>query len=136
MAETATPFNLNFIKNASKENQQDLLPVVVQDYNSKKVLLLAYLNKDAFLQSIHTKVLTLWSRSRNCLWIKGKTSGNQFWIKKIMVDCKQNSVLFLVKAQKGGICHIKNKNGVARDSCFYRYFDEKTNSLVFDEKKV
>lgn len=133
MIKITTPLNLNFIKNTRGKESQGLLPVIVQDQNSKKVLLLAYVNQEAFWQSVHTKILTLWSRSRNCLWVKGATSGNKFWIKEIMVDCKQNSVLFLVKAQNKGICHTKTKNGIARESCFYRKFDEKTKNLLFYE---
>ena len=129
MLNTTHSFNSNFIKNTSLKFKDGLLPVVVQSEKNKKVLLLAYVNKQALEQSIQTKILTLWSRSRNCLWVKGATSGNFFYITKIFIDCKQNSLLFVVYPKKGGICHTKNKKGEARESCFYRELNFKTNQL-------
>ena len=129
MLEDTTQLNLDFQKITST-NHQTLIPVVIQEKNSKKVLLLAYLNDKAFYQSVTTKILTLWSRSRDCLWVKGASSGNSFLIDKIFVNCEQNSLLFIVEAQKGGICHTKKKNNQARTSCFYREYNFKTNELV------
>jgi phosphoribosyl-AMP cyclohydrolase len=133
MIETTTQLNLNFTNNTSEKNNIKILPAVIQDEKSKKVLLIAYLNEEALQKSIDTKILTLWSRTRGELWVKGATSGNYFHIKKIFVNCEQNSLLFSVKAQKGGICHTKGKNKEARSSCFYRILDEETKKLVFCE---
>ena len=111
-----------------------VLPVVVQDETSKKVLLLAYINQEALSKSLETKILTLWSTSRNELWVKGATSGNKFQITKIKVNCEQNSLLFFVKKNKQGICHILDSNGKNRESCFYREIDlENPTKLNFNE---
>ena len=76
-----------------------LLPVVVQDETSKEVLLLAYINQEALSKSLKTRILTLWSTSRNKLWVKGATSGNTFQgFTKIKINCEQNSLLFFLKA--------------------------------------
>ncbi len=101
----------------------NLLPVVVQDEISKEVLLLAYINQEALAKSLTTKILTLWSTTRNELWVKGATSGNKFQITKIKVNCEQNSLLFFVKKNKHGICHTLNSSGKNRESCFYREID-------------
>ena len=130
--ENITQLKLNFTKIASLKTNS-LLPVVIQDANSKDVLLLAYINQKALEISLKTKILTLWSSSRNKLWIKGETSKNTFAIKKIMVNCEQNSLLFLVTPNKQGICHTKNSDGKYRQSCFYRELDFSSSQLKFIE---
>ena len=90
---------------------------------SKEVLLLAYINQEALNQSLETKILTLWSSSRNELWVKGATSGNTFQITKIKVNCEQDSLLFFVRKNKQGICHTLDSHGKNRISCFYREID-------------
>ena len=95
----------------------------MQDETSKEVLLLAYINQEALSKSLKTRILTLWSTSRNKLWVKGATSGNTFQITKIKINCEQNSLLFFVKKNKHGICHTLDSHGKNRISCFYREID-------------
>jgi phosphoribosyl-AMP cyclohydrolase len=96
-----------------------LVPVAVQDIDTREVILVAYTNKEAFEKSVRNRTATFWSTSRNELWVKGETSGNTFELKEVYVNCEQNSLLYLVKPKHGGICHTCNAGGEARN-CFYR----------------
>jgi phosphoribosyl-ATP pyrophosphohydrolase/phosphoribosyl-AMP cyclohydrolase len=89
-----------------------LIPVVVQDFESKKLLMLAYTNEEALKKTLSTGYAHYWSRSRNKLWKKGETSGHTQKIKGILVDCDYDALLFLVK-QKGNVCHT------GKDTCFH-----------------
>lgn len=97
-----------------------LVPVVVQHYQTKDVLILAYCNQEAYKKSIDTKLATFWSRSRNELWIKGATSGDKLKLHEVRINCKENSLLFLVEPLGGGVCHTKDETGKHRSTCFYR----------------
>jgi phosphoribosyl-AMP cyclohydrolase len=105
-----------------------IIPVAVQDADSRKVILIAYTNEKALKESIKTRIATFWSTSRNELWVKGATSGNTFELLEIFVNCEQNSLLYLVRPKGEGICHTRNKSGRARD-CFYRNLDFKSGKL-------
>ena len=89
-----------------------LIPVVVQDFESKKLLMLAYANKEAVEKTLSTGYAHYWSRSRNKLWMKGETSGHTQKIKSIFVDCDYDALLFMVE-QKGNVCHT------GKDTCFH-----------------
>ena len=95
------------------EKGNGLVPVVVQDYESREVLMLAYMNEESLQKTIDTKVATYFSRSRNELWVKGETSGHYQYVKDIRVDCDEDTILLLVK-QVGAACHTGHY------SCFYR----------------
>jgi len=97
-----------------------VIPVVVQDIESKTVLILAYTNKLALSETLKTRVATFWSTSRQELWVKGATSGNTLDVIDIKVNCEQNSLLYLVKLNGKGACHSLNHNGDPRFSCYYR----------------
>lgn len=99
---------------------ENIIPVIVQDSNTREVLLLAYVNEIAFEKSIATGIATFWSTSRNELWIKGDTSGQYLDIVDIRVNCEQNSLLFLVNIREEGACHTKNIQGQHRFTCYYR----------------
>ena len=99
-----------------------IIPVVVQEVDSREVILVAYINQQAFEESLKRKKLVLWSSSRNELWIKGATSGETFALLEAYVNCEQNSLLFIVRPERGGICHTKNSNGEPRN-CYYRRID-------------
>jgi len=86
--------------------------VVTQDFKSKKLLMVAYTNEGALRKTLQTGYAHYWSRSRNKLWKKGETSGNVQKVKKILVDCDHDTLLFLVE-QKGNACHIGEK------TCFH-----------------
>ena len=109
-----------------------VIPCVVQDAKTKKVLLLAYVNQEALEATLRTGLATFWSTSRNCLWVKGKESGNFLYVLEIRVNCEQNSLLYLVSLTKGGACHTKNSKGEYRQSCFCRKIEE--GELVSEEE--
>ncbi len=106
----------------------DVIPAAVQDEATREVLVLAYVNERALQETVRTGVLTLWSTSRNELWVKGKTSGNYFSVKEIRVNCEQNSLLFVVNPQGDAMCHTKNSSGRARN-CYYRRLNTATMEL-------
>jgi phosphoribosyl-AMP cyclohydrolase len=81
-----------------------LIPVVVQDAESKEVLMLAYANEEALQKTLSTGYAHYWSRSRKKLWMKGETSGNTQKIRKVITDCDYDTLLYVVD-QKGPACH-------------------------------
>lgn len=85
-------------------NNNELIAAIVQDVDSKEVLMLAWVNQEALEKSISTKSATFWSRSRNKLWVKGSESGNTQQIINISLDCDSDALLFQVKAA-GSACH-------------------------------
>lgn len=89
-----------------------LIPVVAQDHRSKKVLMLAYANREALERTLSTGYAHYWSRSRNRLWMKGETSGNTQRVRNIMIDCDHDALLYLVE-QKGKACHT------GEETCFH-----------------
>jgi len=110
------------------EDGQKLLPVVTQDSKTMEVLILSFVNKEAFDETRRSGYATYWSRSRNELWKKGLTSGDMLKIDEIRINCEQNSLLYLVTPQGKGACHAKKENGMPYTSCYYRKI-KKDNSL-------
>jgi phosphoribosyl-AMP cyclohydrolase len=108
-----------------------VLPVVVQDADSKEVLVVAYSNQEAFERSLKTGIATFWSTSRNELWVKGATSGDTLQLVDVRVNCEQNSLLYLVRRVGGGVCHTKDAGGKTRKTCYYRSL--KDGKLTFLE---
>lgn len=102
---------------------QKLLPVVTQDFHTKEVLILSFVNKEAFEETVKSNYATYWSRSRNELWKKGLTSGDMLRIEEIRINCEQNSFLFLVTPEGKGACHAKKPDGLPYHSCYYRKID-------------
>lgn len=115
------------------EDGKTLLPVVTQDYRTKEVLILSFINKDAFEETLRSGYATYWSRSRNELWKKGLTSGDMLRVEEIRINCEQNSFLFLVTPMGKGACHAKREDGTSHTSCYYRRLG-KDGSLEFVEK--
>lgn len=99
------------------EKGNGLVPAIVQDVHTKEVLMLGYMNEESLKKTLETKLATYWSRSRNELWTKGKTSGHYQHVKNIYVDCDEDTLLLEVE-QDGAACHTGNR------SCFYRKLDE------------
>ena len=95
-----------------KKNEQGMVPVVVQDYLTDQVLMLAYMNEEAFEATIHTGRMTYYSRSRRDLWIKGETSGHFQFVKSLYADCDKDTILAKV-SQIGAACHTGER------SCFF-----------------
>ncbi|MBR1870200.1 MAG: phosphoribosyl-AMP cyclohydrolase [Kiritimatiellae bacterium] len=107
-----------------------VIPVAVQNADTKEVILVAYTNEFAMRESFAKRKLVLWSTSRNKLWFKGETSGETFDLLEAYVNCEQNSLLYIVRPCRGGICHTKNKAGAPRN-CYYRRIDMDTLALTF-----
>jgi phosphoribosyl-AMP cyclohydrolase len=97
-----------------------LVPAVVQDAESGVVLMLGWVNAEAWARTFATGNATFWSTSRNELWEKGATSGDWLKIVEVLVDCDDDTVLYRVEPQGAGACHTKNAAGHTRSSCFYR----------------
>jgi len=113
---------------------EKLLPVVTQDFHTKEVLILSFINRQAYEETLRSGYATYWSRSRNELWKKGLTSGDMLKIEEIRVNCEQNSFLFLVTPEGKGACHAKKENGMPYHSCYYRKV-EPDGKLSVTEKK-
>lgn len=96
-----------------KLNSDGLIPVIVQDYKTDEVLMLAYMNEEAFDNTLKTGLMTYYSRSRRQQWVKGETSGHYQYVKSLDIDCDNDTLLAKVK-QLGAACHTGNY------SCFYR----------------
>lgn len=94
-----------------------LLPAIVQDSSDGRVLMVGFMNREAFEKTLETGFVTFYSRSRNKLWMKGETSGHRLVVKAVQTDCDQDAVLVQVEALGPGVCH----NGYR--SCFYRTYD-------------
>ncbi len=90
---------------------------------------MAYANELALKKSIEERMAVFWSTSRNELWEKGKTSGETFELLEVRVNCEQNSLVYIVRPRRGGICHTQNKQDEPRD-CYYRTLDFETGKLV------
>jgi len=112
-----------------------LVPVIVQDAESGDVLMLAYMNDEAYRKTLETGKATYWSRSRRKLWMKGESSGNVQEVKGIYIDCDEDTILLKVHQVGGAACHTGHR------SCFYRKMDEKgtfreIEPPIFDPKEV
>lgn len=103
---------------------QDLIPAVAQDVETREVLILGYVNRQALDHAMENSVASFWSTSRNELWVKGTTSGDFLDLVEIRVNCEQNSLLYLVRLRGKGACHTKDENGVPRLGCFYRKLEK------------
>jgi len=104
------------------EKSGGLVPAIIQDAETRQVLMLGYMNKEAFDKTMQTKKVTFWSRSRNCLWTKGETSGNFLNLVDIKVDCDNDTLLVRVTPD-GPTCHK------GTDTCWGE--DNQANPLLF-----
>jgi phosphoribosyl-AMP cyclohydrolase len=111
-----------------------LLPAVVQDDATGEVLMLAYMNRDAWLKTLETGKATFWSRSRNTLWLKGETSGHVQLVREVRIDCDDDTILLKVHQRGGAACHTGYR------SCFYRKLVngrvENTGVRIFDPEDI
>ncbi len=97
-----------------------LIPVVCQDQDSKEVIVLAFQNREAFLETQRSGYICFWSRSRKTLWKKGESSGNRLKVFQTRINCEQNSLLYLVFQEGDGACHALKADGKAQHGCYYR----------------
>ena len=108
-----------------KFDEQGLVPVIVQDAETREVLMFAWMNRESYARTLETGIMTYWSRSRQKLWIKGETSGNIQEVRDIFVDCDTDCVLCLVEQKGlGAACHEGYR------SCFFRKVDRGDGSLT------
>ena len=91
-----------------------LIPAVIQDHASRRVLMVGFMNEESFRRTVETGFATFYSRSRNKLWLKGESSGHKLVVKRITTDCDQDCVLVEVEALGPGVCHE------GYESCFFR----------------
>lgn len=124
--ESSIPFG------AFKLNKDGLIPVVAQDYKTNEVLMVAYMNEEAYNKTVETGKMTYWSRSRNELWCKGDTSGHYQYVMELKIDCDNDTILAKVR-QIGAACHTGNR------TCFFtdlvkKEFDNVNPLLVLNEE--
>ena len=109
---------------------QDLIPAVAQDVQSKQVLMLAYVTREALERTRETGLAHYYSRSRDELWQKGQSSGHVQHVEEVRVDCDGDALLYLVD-QEGGACHT------GYETCFYRTLDgDVVADRLFDPETV
>jgi phosphoribosyl-AMP cyclohydrolase len=120
--------DLNFQKS------DGLVTAVIQDHLTGRVLMVGYMNEEAFRKTVETGFATFYSRSRRKLWLKGETSGHRLVVKQISTDCDQDALLIQVEAQGPGVCHE------GYQSCFYRRLDDGqwlvSEERAYDPKSV
>ena len=104
-----------------------LVPAIVQDAETKEVLMLAYMNRESWEATLQTGKATYWSRSRQKLWLKGESSRHFQIIKAVFIDCDDDTILLQVEQLGGAACHTGHK------SCFYRKLSGK-DFVVVGEK--
>ncbi|MDT8715504.1 phosphoribosyl-AMP cyclohydrolase [Clostridium sp. 19966] len=103
--------NMYELKNI-KYDDKGLIPAIIQDNETKEVLMLAYMNEESLRRTIDTGTTWFWSRSRKEFWNKGATSGHYQYVKNIKIDCDKDTLLIMVD-QIGAACHTGNK------TCFF-----------------
>ena len=111
-------------------NSSGLVPSIAQDFKSKKVLMLAWMSKESLLKTLETGSAVYFSRSRNCLWTKGETSGQYQIVKEIFLDCDNDALLLYVEQIKGIACHT------GRPSCFFKRMGEDGWQISEAEKGI
>ncbi|MFH1860453.1 MAG: phosphoribosyl-AMP cyclohydrolase [bacterium] len=119
---------LNFAK------MDGLVPAVVQDYKTNEVLMVAFINEEAWQKTLDTGKAHYYTRTRQKIWLKGETSGHFQLIKEILVDCDDDTVVFRVEQVGGAACHT------GYNSCFYRRVEENElvviKEMAFDPQQV
>jgi phosphoribosyl-AMP cyclohydrolase len=105
-----------------------LLPAIVQDHVTKEVLMVGFMNQEAWNHTLKSGKATYFSRSRQKLWIKGESSGHEQIVKEIRVDCDNDTVVLLVEQKGGAACHL------GYQSCFFRKIESDGSDTVVGEK--
>ncbi|MHA3774340.1 phosphoribosyl-AMP cyclohydrolase [Verrucomicrobiota bacterium sgz303538] len=112
-----------------KYNADGLIPAIVQDATTKRVLMMAWMNESSIQSTIETGLMHYWSRSRKKYWLKGETSGHTQRVVRWFVDCDADTLLFEVE-QTGGACHTGHQ------SCFFQELDQSGSLVAVQEEKV
>jgi phosphoribosyl-AMP cyclohydrolase len=117
-----------------KYQKDGLIPAIVQDRHSGKVLMLGYMNEDAYKKTLSSGFVTFYSRSRQKLWVKGETSGHRLMAREIRVDCDQDALLIQADLTGPGCCHMGYR------SCFFRKVTANGEEIIlqreFDPARV
>ena len=117
-----------------KYQEDGLIPAVIQDRHSGKVLMLGYMNEEAYKKTLTSGFVTFYSRSRQKLWVKGETSGHRLMAREIRVDCDQDALLIQADLTGPGCCHMGYR------SCFFRKVTAKGEEIIlqreFDPARV
>ncbi len=116
---TAAAIDFEKIRRAAR-SAEALIPVVLQHADTKDVLFVGYANELALRETLSSGTAVLWSASRDELWRKGATSGDELTVVDVRINCEQNALLYLVRPVTGGVCHTVGADGLARPTCFYR----------------
>lgn len=116
--------------NAPDFDKSELIPAIAQDDATGDVLMLAYMNRDAYEETLRTGRVCYWSRSRQKLWRKGEESGNVQELKSLYFDCDADTLLVKVNQIGGAACHEGYR------SCFFRRLDPETGDLTVEGKRV
>ncbi|MCX6789606.1 MAG: phosphoribosyl-AMP cyclohydrolase [Candidatus Gribaldobacteria bacterium] len=103
----------DFVNQVDWVKVNGLVPVITQDYWRGRVLMLGYMNREALQKTLTERKITYYSRTRQVLWTKGETSGNFQIVKKVFLDCDNDTILIKIK-QKGAVCHT------GQSTCFYQ----------------
>ncbi len=112
----------------SKNN--GLITAIAQDWQTGEILMVAFMNKEAFEETVKTKRACYYSRSRKRLWRKGEESGNIQEVKEILIDCDRDAIVLKVNQIGGAACHT------GYNSCFYTKLDDNGNPYIFKKEKV
>ncbi len=113
------------------DKMNGLIPAVIQDSKTNKVLMVGFMNKEAYEKTLETGKVWYYSRSRKKLWMKGETSGNIQIVKEILVDCDDDTLLIKVEQKGNAACHT------GYETCFYRTNDGKiVDKKIFDPTEV
>jgi len=110
------------------EKGNGLVPAIAQDYKSGRVLMVAYMNNEAWERTLKTGEAHYWSRSRGEIWHKGATSGNIQIVKEIFADCDCDAILLKVEQAGGAACHL------GYESCFHKSVDSNGTITIIDER--
>ena len=108
--------------------ENGLIPAIIQDRQSGKVLMLGYMNRAAYLQTQETGAVTFFSRSRQELWVKGETSGHRLRVREIRVDCDGDALLIQADLGGPGCCHLGYR------SCFFRKITSEGEQIIADRE--
>ena len=111
-----------------------LIPAIIQEPGTGKVLMIGYMNREAYERTLETGEVTFFSRSRNKLWTKGETSGHKLKVREVLVDCDEDALLIQAELTGPGVCHMGYK------SCFFRKITPEGEETVvereFDPRQV
>lgn len=117
------------MKTPLKYNADGLIPAIVQDATTKRVLMMAWMNASSIEMTLEKGLMHYWSRSRQKYWLKGETSGHTQKVERWYVDCDADTLLFEVE-QQGGACHTGHQ------SCFFQELDREGSPLAVSEAKI